>query len=139
MDMRIVAATLLIAAGSLTAQKPQPKATVLVIIGSGLDLKCGKHGCTGPNAYWTGTHKVYVSRPSNRRADWPAGWSPNWKDAVQYTSVAGKAHADRGDWMMYPGDRDPDYDIPNGAHCCYAEYPTPINSQTGNVDYTGWK
>lgn len=106
-------------AANISAQPPKsiPKTTVFVIIGVGLDLKCASDGCVSPNAYWTGTGKSYVSH-------WPKGWSPNWKNAKQYPMG---------------GDLEPNFDVPNGAHCCQSESPTPINSKTGRVDWTGWK
>ena len=93
--------------------RSQKAERVWVIIGGGLDLKCNKTGCDSPDAYWTGKNKVFVK-------GWPLGWSNNWKDAKQYRDG---------------GPDDPNYDIPNGKHCCYAEYPTPINSLTGKVSW----
>lgn len=89
-----------------TAQEPQPK--VWVIIGdSAGGTHCDKSGCVGLDGYWTGIEKVYAK-------GFPSGWSPNWKDAKQYGIKD-----------------DPNYDIPNGRHCCYSEYPTLIDPQTG--------
>jgi hypothetical protein len=123
MRMKILIVVLLsLAASNVTvhsqswqsSQFHPPKTTVWVIIGYSLDLNCDKSGCLGVNAYWTGLDKPF-------RDHWPNGWSPNWKDAKRY----GK------------DDPDPYYDVPNGMHCCYSEYPTPINSKTGREDYKG--
>jgi hypothetical protein len=90
-------------------------APVPVLIGYGEDLKCNKSGCVGRNAYWTGNpDKSYV-------ANWPKGWSPDWKDAKHYNRVE--------DYTLNSS-------VPNGQHCCYAEYVTPINPKTGEEDWT---
>lgn len=85
---------------------------VWIIIGYGWNLHCTQTGCTSADIYWTGTEKHYSQYL-------PQDWSNNWKDAKQYT----------------PSDLDPNFDIPNGRHCCYSEYPTPIDPQTGKVTW----
>jgi len=95
-----------------TIESDEPE-RVWVIIGSAAGgFHCDNTGCTGSDGYWTGTEKEFDR-------SMPAGWSPNWKDAKQYG----------------PND-DPDHDIPNGMHCCYAEYPTPIDPKTGKLAWS---
>src|ERR1700675_3372405 len=95
-----------------TVESDEP-VTVVVIIGYAAGgLHCDGNGCFGPDGYWTGTEKVYAR-------GYPPGWSPDWKDAKQYR----------------PGDSDPNFDVPNGMHCCYAECPTPIDAETGKVSW----
>jgi len=109
-----LAGTLLVTILAALANRQIPKTTVVVIVGQGLDLHCDKHGCTGPDAYWTGKNKSFVS-------GWPNGWSNKFGDAKQYGQ----------------NEPDPYFDIPNGMHCCYAEYPTLFNIKTGKA--VDWK
>ena len=98
----VIAALLSLAVSNAMEEK------VWIIIGSGVNLKCSKAGCISQDAYWTGTEKVYAN-------GFPSGWSDNWQDAKQYTAK----------------DPDPNFDVPNGRHCCYSETPTPIDPKTG--------
>jgi len=90
------------------AQKPQ-KVWIIIGVAAG-GLHCDATGCTGPDGYWTGKDKLYAK-------GFPKGWSPRWKDAKQYI----------------PGRADPNYDIPNGRHCCYSEVVTPIDPKNGKT------
>ena len=91
-----------------TIESDEPE-RVWVIIGSAAGgLHCDKTGCTGTDGYWTGIKKVFTKGVR-------AGWSLNWRDAKQYG----------------PNDN-PDYDIPNGMHCCMPSIRRPSILRLGN-------